>query len=325
MRAAYISRLGTADEIRVGELPDPLPAADEVLVRVEAVAVNAVDTYIRSGRWRTSLPDFPFVIGRDLVGVVVARGAAARSSFAVGARVWCNSLGYAGRQGPTSELVAVPMDRLYALPAGVDPVRTVAVLHPAATAYLGLIEHAGGVGPGDTVVVGGASGNIGGCVLRLASAHGARVVALARAEDASWCESHGASAVVNYREANLRTALSAEVPSGVNVWFDTSGRIDLELAVELAADRGAIVVVAGRGAPAELTLWPFYLKSLRLQGFVMSTATVAELSAAARTINALLPDGGLETRIAKVLPFAEAAEAHRMVESGVRGRVVLLP
>jgi NADPH:quinone reductase-like Zn-dependent oxidoreductase len=325
VRAAYISRLGTADEIRVGELPDPVPAADEVLVRVEAVAVNSVDTYVRSGQWRTPLPGFPFVIGRDLVGKVVARGAAARSSFAVGTRVWCNSLGYAGRQGATSELVVVPMERLYRLPDGLDPVRTVAAFHPAATAYLGLIRHAGGVGPGDTVVVGGASGNIGGCVCGLASAHGARVVALARAEDSAWCESHGAAAVVDYRDEDLRTSLEAETPAGVNVWFDTSGRIDLELAVELAADRGAIVVVAGRGAPAELNLWPFYLKTLRLLGFVMSTATVAELAAAARTINGLLSDGGLEARVAKVLPFSEAAEAHRMLENGVRGRVVLVP
>ena len=325
MRAAYISRLGTADEIRIGELPDPLPAADEVLVRVEAVAVNSVDTYVRSGKWPTPLPGFPFVVGRDLVGEVIARGSAARSSFSVGSRVWCNSLGYAGRQGATSELAVVPMDRLYPLPAGLDPVRTVAVFHPAATAYLGLIRHAGGVGPGDTVVVGGASGNIGVCVSRLASAHGARVVALSRAEDSEWCESHGADAVVDYRDDDLRKALSAEAPDGVNVWFDTSGKIDLELAVELAADRGAIVVVAGRGSPAELTLWPFYVKTLRLLGFVMSAATVGELAGAARTINGLLSDGGLDTRIAKVMPISDAAEAHRMVENGVRGRIVLVP
>jgi NADPH:quinone reductase-like Zn-dependent oxidoreductase len=98
------------------------------------VAVNPVDTYVRTGRSRTPVA-FPFVVGRDLVGTVAAVGSEA-VPFRVGDRVWCNSLGHEGRQGSFAELAVVPADRLYPLPQGVDPGLAVAVAHPAGTAYL---------------------------------------------------------------------------------------------------------------------------------------------------------------------------------------------
>ncbi|HEY8457559.1 MAG TPA: zinc-binding dehydrogenase [Actinopolymorphaceae bacterium] len=343
MKAAFVERLGSAEDIRVGALPVPRPAADEVLVKVEATAVNPVDTLIRSGAYRTPLPGFPFVIGRDAVGEVVEAGAAVGDRFPPGVKVWTNCLGYDGRQGAAAEYAVVPMDRLYRVPelgnAGTsgpasgsagryDPVAIVAALHPAATAYLALVRHAGGVGPGDVVVVGGAAGNVGTCVSQLAASYGARVIALARREDAAWCEEHGAHAVVDYRAPAVQLAdeLRTAAPGGVNVWVDTSGRIDFSLAIDAMADRGAIVTLAARPAdypPAELPVTAFYRKSLRLVGFVITTATTAELTSAAKALNAQLEKGELDVRIGEVLPLEQATEAHRLVESGVRGRVVL--
>jgi NADPH:quinone reductase-like Zn-dependent oxidoreductase len=132
MRAAFITRLGPADGIRVGELPQPAPGPTDVLVRAEVVVVNPVDILVRSGGWATPTP-FPFVIGRDLVGTV-AEAAPGAVGFAPGDRVWCNSLGYGGRQGSFAEYAVVPAERLYHLPAAADPVAAVALFHPAATA-----------------------------------------------------------------------------------------------------------------------------------------------------------------------------------------------
>ena len=151
MRAAYITELGPADAIRVGELPTPVPGPTDVLVRVELVVVDPVDTLVRSGAYRTPTP-FPFVVGRDLVGTVAEAGAGA-AGFAPGDRVWCNSLGHDGRQGSFAEFAVVPAERLYHLPDGADPVASVAVLHPAATAYLALFRH-GRLRPGESVYVG---------------------------------------------------------------------------------------------------------------------------------------------------------------------------
>ncbi|MGH3444438.1 MAG: alcohol dehydrogenase catalytic domain-containing protein, partial [Nocardioidaceae bacterium] len=150
MRAAYVDDFGPAEAIRCGVLPDPVAAAGQVVVRVEAVAVDAADTFVRSGRWGTPV-SFPLVVGRDLVGTVEQVGPGV-DGFQQGQRVWTNSAGYGGRAGATAELVAVEHDRLYPLPPGADPVQFVAALHPGATAH-GIVDGRARVRPGETVAV----------------------------------------------------------------------------------------------------------------------------------------------------------------------------
>ncbi|MQA86477.1 MAG: zinc-binding dehydrogenase [Streptosporangiales bacterium] len=320
MRAAYITEVGPAEAIRYGELPVPATGPTDVLVNVEAVAVNPVDTFIRSGAWPTPTP-FPFVLGRDLVGRVAALGSGA-VGFAVGDRVWCNSLGHAGRQGSFAECAVAPVERLYHLPDRADALTAVAVAHPAATAYLALFRH-GGLRPGETLCVQGGAGNVGTAAIQLAAAAEARVIATANAADASWCRAAGAAEVLDYRDPALAERLRAVAPDGIEVYVDTSGRLDLDLAVDVLAFRGRIVCLAGLGQRPALPLGPLYTRDGHILGFVISRATADELADAARTINRLLAAGGLTTRISEVLPLERAAEAHRMVEDGVRGRVVL--
>src|SRR5205823_12714998 len=126
MRAAYIDELGPPENIRYGELATPRPGPTDVLVDVAFTTVNPVDTFVRSGAFATPV-DFPFVVGRDLVGTVAEAGGGA-PGFAVGDLVWCNSLGHGGRQGATAECAVVPADRLYHLPDGVRPNDAVTVL-----------------------------------------------------------------------------------------------------------------------------------------------------------------------------------------------------
>lgn len=145
MLAAYVNELGPAENIRYGELPVPPVGPTDVLVRVEAVAANPVDAYIRAGTWRTPTP-FPFVIGRDLVGTVAEAGPGA-AGFSPGQRVWCNSLGHGGRQGSFAGYATVPADRLYHLPDGADPVGAASLLHPAATAHTWPCTATAGCGP----------------------------------------------------------------------------------------------------------------------------------------------------------------------------------
>ena len=109
MRASYVTRLGPVSGIRYGELPDPEPGPHQILVRVEATTVNTVDTFVRSGAFRTPV-HFPLTLGRDLGGVVVASGGdveAGRNGPRPGARVWTNSAGYEGRPGASAEFVPV--------------------------------------------------------------------------------------------------------------------------------------------------------------------------------------------------------------------------
>ena len=219
MRAAYVTRLGPAGEIRVGSLPVPRPGPTDVLVEVEAVAVNPVDTYVRSGGYRTPVP-LPFVVGRDLVGTVVEAGPA--TGFQPRERVWCNSMGHEGRQGPSSQYAVVPSDRLYHLPRVVDPHVAVALAQPAATAYLGWFVHAR-LRPGQTVFVGGGGGNVGTAAIQMAAWAGARVLTSARPEDHERCRAAGAEVALDYRDPALAGHLADHAPSGVDVVWEPPG------------------------------------------------------------------------------------------------------
>lgn len=319
MRAAFIERLGGPEEIRYGELPDPVPGPTDVLVDVAAVAVNPVDGYVRSGRFRTPVP-FPFVVGRDLVGTVAVAGSG--SGFAAGELVWCNSLGHDGRQGSCAEYAVVPAERLYRLPRGTDAVPAVAALHPGATAALALHRHAQ-VRAGETIFVGGAAGSIGAIAVQLAHEAGLRVVASARSEDHGLVRSLGAEAVFDYRDPDLVDQVRAVAPDGVDIQWDTSGHGLLADAAQVVAVRGRILVTAGRTRQPEVDLWPLYTRDVRVLGFVISLASVPDLAGAATTLNRRFAGPGLAVRVAHELPLAETARGHELVESGTRGRVVI--
>ncbi len=319
MRAAYVERLGPPGLIRYGELPDPVPGPGEVLVDVLATAVDPVDTLVRSGVFRTPLP-FPFVVGRDLVGTVAAPG----SGFAAGETVWCNSLGHDGRQGAAAERAVVPADRLYRLPPGVDPGEAVAVFHPAATAHLALFTH-GGLRPGETVLVGGAGGNVGGALVEFAVHAHARVLATAAPRAHAHVRSLGAAHVVDYHADDLAARLSALAPDGVDVHIDTSGRNDLGTAVGLLAHRGRIVVMSGARDTPTLPVGALYMKDGSVRGFALSNATTAELADAARAVNDLLAAGALRPRLVEYRPLSATARVHRRMEQGeLHGRRVVL-
>ncbi|PZT74851.1 MULTISPECIES: NADPH:quinone reductase [unclassified Streptomyces] len=324
MRAAFIEELGPADAIVYGEIAAPRPGPVDVLVDVEAVSVNPVDTFVRSGAFRTPLR-FPFVIGRDLVGTVVSAGPGA-IGFAPGNKVWCNSLGHAGRQGAAAEQAVVAADRLYHLPSGVDPAQAVAAVHPAGTAYLALFRH-GRLRAGETVVVAGAAGNVGSALIVMAVEAGARVIATARPADADYCASLGAEAVLDYRDPRLREKTARLCPAGVDVYVDTSGTNDLAGAVAVLGEHGRIVLLAGARSRPVLPAGPLYMKGGSVVGFVISHASTAELADAARTINRLLAAGMLRPRFLEKAPLADAARSHRRIEDGeLHGRrVVLLP
>ncbi|WP_440070487.1 NADPH:quinone reductase [Streptosporangium sp. OZ121] len=323
MTAAYITWPGPADEIRIGRFPVPEPGSSEVLVRVRALAVNHVDTFVRSGAYRTRLP-YPFVIGRDLVGTVIT----AAPGFAPGDTVWCDSLGFDGRQGSFSDYAVVPADRLYHLPAGVDPENAVACLHTAATAHIGLFREAG-LRIGETVVVTGAGGGVGTATVQLAAAAGARVVATARPDDFDWCRRCGADEVVDYRDPGVYGKIAELAPGGVDVFWDNAGRHHLERTVPLLARGGRMIILAGLGATPVLPVGQLYTRDASLRGFAISNATVAELATAATAINHLLARGTLVSRIGTRLPLTEAARSHRLQEGTEphhpRGRIVVLP
>lgn len=328
MRAAFIRETGPADSISVGDVPVPRPGPGSVLVQNQAMAVNHIDTFIRAGVTGAPLPGRagePFIVGRDLAGTVAEVGAGV-TAFAVGDAVWSNSMGIDGRQGSFSDYSVVPADRLYALPAGVTPETVMTLAHSFATAYLGLV-HEAKLRTGSTVFIGGAAGGVGSAAVQLARSAGARVLASCAPHDAEWVRSCGADEVFDRTDPALLDRVYASAPGGVDVWWDTTGRLDTSAAVRLVGRGGRVLVTAGRQGPA-ISVDPssLYTRDIQLRGFSLRNTSVELLAEAATALNALLSRGAVRGRIAKVLTLEEAAGAHRLMEShAAPGKLLVKP
>lgn len=329
MKAAFIRETGSPDKIIYGDLPDPQPTGAQVLVKVGAVAVNPIDTYLRNGANYWPLPQ-PFVIGCDLAGTVVATGPDARR-FRPGDRVWGSNQGVLGRQGTFAELCAVDEAWLYPTPANVSDESAAACALVGITAHLGLFRCAR-LTAGETLFVNGGSGGVGSMVVQMAKAAGARVLATAGSEaKVAACRQLGADAVIDYR-TDVEAAARAEAPNGVQVFWETQREPNFDRIVALMAERGRIILMAGRDARPPFPVGPFYVKGCSLHGFVMFKGTADEQRTCADDINRWLEQGRLKAHISRVFPLSEAAEAHRLQEANtlhkagtLAGKIVLKP
>lgn len=331
MKAAYIRETGPPEQIIYGDLDRPEPRDNEVLVKVGAVAVNPIDTYLRGGKVPMELP-VPYIVGSDVAGTVEAVGSQVQHLHP-GDRVWGSNQGLLGRQGTFSEYVCASEDYLYPTPDGVEDATAAAVALVGITAHLGLV-YRGGLQAGETVFVNGGSGGVGSCVIQMAKALGAaRVITTAgSAEKAELCRGFGADHVILYKEEDVLTEVQEQAPEGVHLWWETVRDPSLETAVTAMARDGRIILMAGREARAELPVGPFYSKGGSLLGFVMFMVPAAIQRQAADDINRWLTAGKLKPHIDRTLPLSETAQAHRLQEEStvggsgtLKGKIVLLP
>lgn len=332
MRAAYITATGPASQIQYGTVADPVIAPNQVLVQVQAVSVNPIDTYIRAGNVKFDLP-MPFVVGCDLSGTVQEVGKDV-TRFQPGDRVWGSNQGLFGRQGTFSEFCAVDEQWLYPLPQNVSFEAAAAGALVGITAQLGLYFHAG-LRPGDVLFVNGGTGGVGSAVVQLARAGGATVITTAGSpEKAETCLRLGASHVVQYRTENVDERLTeiTQQTGPINIWFETLRMPALDRCIGLMAKRGKIVFMAGRDSRPEFPVGPFYVKDLRAIGFAMFNASADEQRDAANALNPLLSGGQWNPQISRVMPLSDAAAAHQLQEEStlqgsgaLAGKIVLKP
>lgn len=312
MKAAFINRPGAPDSIKVGELPMPEPKESEVLVKVNHVVVNPIDTYIRGGKYKTMLP-LPFIIGRDMVGSVVKTGSS--SKFQEGDRVWANNQGYAGRQGTFAKYIAVREDLLYHLPESVRELEAIAVFHSALTAVTGLIGRAR-IEKDESIFINGGSGNVGTAVIQIAKHLGARVATTAgNPEKAEWCKEAGADLVIDYKNELVNEKLTRFAPKGVNVYWDATKEPEPERALPVMARRGRMLIMSGLAHRAVLPIGDLYTKNCTFYGFTVSDLSPEELADSAKQINKFLQEGILKAKIHDIWPLARAAEAHKLLET----------
>ncbi|QDT75974.1 NADPH:quinone reductase [Lacipirellula limnantheis] len=325
MKAAYINQTGPAENIIVGQLPDPTPTGSQVLVRMRAASVNPIDTYVRSGLAAPPNMPLPFIIGSDLAGVIAAVGPQAKKLKA-GDRVWGANQGILGRQGTFSELAAIDESWLYAMPEHVSDEQAAALALVGITSHVGLVEHAH-LQPGETVLVNGGSGGVGSTVIQMARAIGATVIATTSGpEKMEYCRTLGANHVLDYRHDDVPKRV-AELTGGVDVWWETSWMPNFDAIFASMKHRGRVILIAGRTSRVEFPVGAFYTKCLSLHGFAMFLTPVEVQRQAAEQIGKWLDAGKLHAKIDRVASLDDAAELHRLQEASdsgaIRGKLVV--
>ena len=269
MRAVVVQEFGDIARLNAGKLPDPVPGPLDVLVRVEAVAVNFVDTLVIEGKYQF-LPDLPFVPGKLPAGVVIAVGANV-SQFQIGDRVLTMA-----EQGGYAELVAVPQAQCFRLPPELSFIDAASMALAFDTAWFALQDRAR-IQMGDSVLVLGASGAVGNAAIQLAKIWGAKV--FAGISDPAQQESVlqvGADATIELFGDNLRDSLREQVLSanggtGVDIVIDPIGGDAFDAAIRALAWRGRLVVVGfAAGRIPELRTNYLLLKNIEVSGLQVS-------------------------------------------------------
>ncbi len=320
MRAIIATEPGGPEVLTVTELPDPEPRPGEVLVRVAATALNKADTLQRRGLYPPP-PGASDVIGMECSGTVVALGEGV-DDWAVGDQVCALLAG-----GGYAELVAVPVGQVMPVPDGVDLVSAAALPEVACTVWSNVFMIAG-LQPGDTFLVHGGSGGIGSFAIQLASALSARVLTTAgSAAKLEACRGFGADLAINYRDDDFVAVVKEQ--GGADVILDNMGASYLGRNVDALAIEGRLVIIGMQGGTdGSLDIGVL----LRKRGAVIATALRSrpgeEKSAICASVVEhvwpLVAAGQVRPVVHATMPLAEAAEAHRLMESSDHiGKILL--
>lgn len=311
---------GGPEVLRLEEVPTRHPGPGEVLVRMRAVGVNPVETYIRAGTY-SRVPDLPYTPGNDGAGVIEQVGPDGEE-FKPGDRVYT-----AGSiSGTYAEFALCKTEQVHPLPANVSFAQGAAIGTPYATAYRGLFQRAESK-PGETVLVHGASGGVGTAAVQLARARGLRVFGSAGSDEGSkLAREQGAHEVFDHRAPDhFDQIMKATSGRGVDVIVELLANVNLGRDLTILAKGGRVVVIGSRGR-AEIDPRDTMQRDADVRGMVLPNTPPAELASIHVALVAGLEDGTLRPVIGKEFPLAEAAEAHRAVmEAGALGKIVLVP
>jgi len=322
MKAIQVQRYGGPEVMELRDLPTPSPGPGQVLIRQSAIGVNFIDIYRRTGLYQVQLPMIP---GMEGAGTVEAVGAEVKSPRA-GERV-----AYANLPGTYAELALMPADRVVTLPGGITFEQAAGAMLQGMTAHYLAVDTCP-LSKGDTVLVHAAAGGVGLLLVQVARMRGARVIATVSTEEkAGLARDAGAHEVILYTDKDFVAEVKRlTAGAGVRAVFDSVGKDTFLKSLDCLLPRGMLVTFGQSSGKVE-GFDPLMLSakgSLYLTRPVLGhyVADTESLRRRAGTVLGWVAGGMLKVHIGATFPLAEAAEAHRRLESRrTTGKVLLIP
>ncbi len=313
MKAVQFAKYGGPDVLQVSEVPDPVPGPKDVLIQVKATTVNRLDLFQRNGS--RPVDTLPFTPGLEAAGVVVSDS----NGFHAGERVLTTRAPMAKGGGGYASKIAVPADHLVRIPDGVTFEHAVAAGLTSSTAWAGLFD-LGHLQAGERVLIWAGSSGVGSWALQFAKHAGAWVATTAgSSQKAEELRQLGADLVVNHREQDVGKVI--QDAGGVNLVIEL---VSTTLQASLnACTMDARVILIGNlgGQQATVDTQSWRLK----RGTVIGGGILRTSSKNEERILQLIAEKAVKPVIAQTLPVEQAAEGHRLLESGkLLGKIVLL-
>jgi NADPH:quinone reductase len=322
MKAIVVQRFGGPEVLIYQEIERPAPKADEALVKIEAVGLNYIDVYHRTGLYPLSRP---FIPGMEAAGVIGAIGADV-TEVSVSDRVV-----YVMTPGAYAEYATVPAGKLVKVPDGVDARQAVTMMLQGMTAHY-LMTSVYPLKAGETALIHAAAGGVGLLLIQMAKRIGARAIGtVSTPAKAQLAREAGAAEVILYTEQDFEQETRRLTDGkGVQVVYDSVGKDTFLKSLNSLAPRGMLALFGQSSGPVE----PFNPALLAQRGSLFLTrpslanytATREELLWRSGELFDWVRSGELKLRIEKTFPLAEAAEAHRQLEGRkTTGKVLLIP
>jgi len=320
MKAIRVHEFGAPQVMKLEDVPDPKPGAEQVVVRVHAAGVNPVDTYIRSGAYARK-PALPYTPGSDGAGVVEAVGEGAKR-LKVGERVYIAG----GVGGTYAEKTVCLESQAYSLPQNISFAQGAGVWVPYATAYRALFQLADSKPP-DVVLVHGASGGVGTAAVQLARAAGLTVIGTAGTDKGKeLVRKEGAHHVLDHNAADFADKLmSLTGGRGADVIVEMLANKNLGKDLQLVAAGGKVIIVGSRGT-VEVNPRDAMMREATVIGLMLFAATERETAGIHAALFAGMENGTLRPVVGQEMPLADAPRAHEAVlAAGAYGKIVLVP
>jgi len=319
--AIVVHQFGAPDVQQLVKLKVDEPGAGQVLVRVLAVGVNPVDTYIRSGASATARATPPYTPGADGAGTIEKVGAGV-TQFKVGDRVYIAS----AISGTYRQFALANQTTVFPLHESLTYEQGAAINIPYATAYRALFLY-GDAKPGQTVFIQGGSGGVGLAAIQLSKAAGLTIIATAGSEAGlKLVKDTGADHVLDHGSAGyLEHVKTITNNKGVDIVIENAAHFNLGNDLPLLARRGKVLVVGSRG-PIQINARDIMFSEANIQGIALYAQTAEEAVATHSAIASLIKQGAIKPVIGQRLPLAEAAKSHDLIiNSKAFGKIVLLP